>query len=106
MLVKINLKKANLKEANLQGAWLVKAELIEANLEATNLNDANLRDANLAGANLNKSQLYNAILEQVNFCGTIMENGSVSIKGCSVKKINGFPSISHRKHYPINRYFN
>ena len=81
------------------------AQLMEANLQETNLNYANLKGANLTGANLKQSLLNHAILGQVNFCGTIMENGAISLKGCSVQGIYDFSPNNYRKHYSINRSF-
>ena len=78
---------------------------MEANLQETNFNYANLKGANLAGENLTHSRLDSAVLEQVNFCGTIMSNGAISLKGCSVQGIYAFSPNNHRKHYSINRSF-
>jgi hypothetical protein len=71
-LKEADLTEADLKKANLSRAYLSKAYLIGANLIG-----ANLTGANLTGANLVEADLAEAILEDVNFKGAIMPDGSI-----------------------------
>lgn len=101
-LTNANLRYANLEWGDLRYANLQGADLTKANLKSTIFVNANLQGANLAASNLSRTNFRNANLSRANLlgalrddddiesrpslilCKTILPNGKVSNRNCSV----------------------
>ena len=73
---------ATLSDTNLGGSNLSYAQFGYANLKNANLSNANLPGAYMYGANLMGANMTGALLTNIQYCNTIMPNGTVNNANC------------------------